>query len=86
MNLVIVEAMAPPGLSVGDMAIKQYSVVRCPKCGFESEERMPTDFCLIRYECRNCGFIMSPKKGHCCIFCSFGSVPCPPEQVRRGST
>jgi rubredoxin len=56
------------------------SVVHCPKCGFESPEIMPTDFCLLRYQCKNCNFVMTPTEGKCCIFCSYGSVPCPPIQ------
>ncbi|WP_327036906.1 GDCCVxC domain-containing (seleno)protein [Methylomarinum vadi] len=23
---------------------------------------------------------MKPKKGDCCVFCSYGTVPCPPIQ------
>jgi hypothetical protein len=23
---------------------------------------------------------LSPKAGDCCVFCSYGSVPCPPVQ------
>jgi len=23
---------------------------------------------------------MRPKPGDCCVFCSFGDVPCPPKQ------
>ena len=60
--------------------IKLASTVRCPECGFQSKEQMPTDFCLIRYECKLCGHIMTPTEGKCCIFCSFGDVPCPPVQ------
>lgn len=56
------------------------SVVRCPKCGFESQELMPTHYCLVRYQCKNCSFIMTPIEGKCCIFCSYGSVPCPAMQ------
>ena len=56
------------------------SVVHCPKCGFESPEIMPTDSCLLRYQCKICGFVMAPTEGRCCIFCSYGSVPCPPMQ------
>ena len=44
------------------------------------EITMPTDNCVIRYECVNCKAIITPKKGDCCIFCSYGDVPCPPEQ------
>jgi hypothetical protein len=24
---------------------------------------------------------LEPNAGHCCVFCSFGSVPCPPIQT-----
>ncbi|EPX7158509.1 GDCCVxC domain-containing (seleno)protein [Pseudomonas aeruginosa] len=27
---------------------------------------------------------MRPNPGDCCVFCSFGSVPCPPIQQQRG--
>ena len=60
--------------------IELISTVRCPRCGFQSQEQMPQDFCMIRYQCKNCGFIMTPKEGKCCIFCSFGDVPCPCQQ------
>jgi hypothetical protein len=46
---------------------------------------MPTDFCLIRYQCKKCGHVMTPKQGDCCIFCSYGSMPCPPIQEARAS-
>ena len=64
----------------GEKKIVLESTVTCPKCGFQNTERMPTDHCLIRYQCKNCGFVMTPKKGTCCIFCSYGDVPCPPVQ------
>jgi len=62
------------------MTIKLGSIVTCPKCGFASQERMPTNFCLIEYQCKQCGYVMTPKKGDCCIFCSYGSVQCPSVQ------
>nr|WP_071816317.1 GDCCVxC domain-containing (seleno)protein [Vibrio orientalis] len=52
----------------------------CPKCGHESREIMPTDSCLYFYECKGCGELLKPKVGDCCVFCSYGSVPCPPIQ------
>ena len=61
--------------------MKSESTVQCPKCGFRSTERMPTDYSLVRYECKNCGYIMTPRKGTCCIFCSFGDVKCPSMQL-----
>ena len=31
-----------------------------------------------------CGAPLKPKAGDCCVFCSYGSVPCPPLQAARG--
>lgn len=59
------------------------SKITCPRCGYSSVEHMPTNYCLIRYQCKQCGFVMTPKQGDCCVFCSYGSVPCPPIQERR---
>jgi rubredoxin len=66
--------------------VKLDSTVQCPQCGFRSKERMPTDYCLVRYECKECGYIMTPKKGMCCIFCSYGDVKCPPMQLSSSET
>ena len=30
------------------------STIKCPKCGFEKEETMPTEACWYFYECQNC--------------------------------
>jgi hypothetical protein len=54
------------------------SVIHCPHCGTSKAERMPVDACRIVYECTGCGAILRPKPGDCCVFCSYGSVPCPP--------
>jgi len=56
------------------------SVLTCPHCGQASEERMPTDACQFFYECPHCHALLKPKPGDCCVFCSYGSVPCPPKQ------
>ncbi len=45
---------------------------------------MPTDACQFFYECRNCKTLLRPNPGDCCVFCSFGSVKCPPIQAQRG--
>jgi hypothetical protein len=42
--------------------------------------------CLITYECTGCGETLRPKRGACCVFCSYGSVPCPPVQAGAAST
>lgn len=56
------------------------SVITCPECGVSREETMPTDACEWYYECTCCGAVLRPKKGDCCVFCSYGTVPCPPMQ------
>jgi rubredoxin len=64
-------------------AIALESVVTCPNCGFGKQETMPTDACQFYYECSNCGALLRPTAGDCCVFCSYGSVPCPPIQEQR---
>lgn len=59
------------------------SVLTCPHCKISKEEIMPTDACQFFYECSNCGAVIKPKEGDCCVFCSYGTVPCPPIQDSR---
>ena len=59
------------------------SVITCPRCGHAKQELMPTDACLWSYECSACRALLHPKAGDCCVFCSYGSVPCPPVQLKR---
>ena len=59
------------------------STIRCPLCGHEREETMPTDACQWFYDCQGCGAVLRPKQGDCCVFCSYGDVPCPPIQMAR---
>lgn len=56
------------------------SELTCPHCGHKSTEIMPTDSCVYFYECKACRTLLKPIKGECCVFCSFGSVKCPPIQ------
>ncbi|WP_454765611.1 GDCCVxC domain-containing (seleno)protein [Cupriavidus campinensis] len=56
------------------------SVLTCPHCGWAQKETMPTDTCQFFYECPHCKALLKPKPGDCCVFCSYGSVKCPPMQ------
>ena len=56
------------------------STLTCPKCGGVATERMPTNACQFFYDCRHCAVVLRPLAGDCCVFCSFGDVPCPPIQ------
>lgn len=65
------------------MTVILRSVVTCPHCGGRTEETMPIDACRYFYECQHCAVIVKPRSGDCCIFCSYGSVPCPPQQEEK---
>ena len=66
------------------VAIEITSVITCPACGFAKAEAMPTDACQYFYDCARCGTRLKPKPGDCCVFCSYGTVPCPPIQAQGG--
>ncbi|AOY99799.1 hypothetical protein BKK81_11510 [Cupriavidus sp. USMAHM13] len=59
------------------------SLLTCPHCGFSRRETMPTDACQFFYQCQGCGVVLQPERGDCCVFCSFGTVKCPPVQQQR---
>ncbi|MEQ9188346.1 MAG: GDCCVxC domain-containing (seleno)protein [Cryomorphaceae bacterium] len=65
------------------MEITTTSTITCPRCGFQKEEFMPIDACAFFYECTQCHVVLKPNQGDCCVYCSFGSVPCPPVQAEK---
>jgi hypothetical protein len=60
------------------------STLTCPDCGKQSTAEMPTDACQFFYDCPHCRAVLRPKPGDCCVWCSFGTVPCPPVQAGEG--
>jgi hypothetical protein len=65
------------------MSVQWLSILTCPQCGHAKRERMPADACQFFYECEGCRAVLRPRPGHCCVFCSFGSVRCPPMQAQE---
>ena len=59
------------------------SLITCPHCATARTETMPVDACQFFYVCTGCGGTLRPRQGVCCVFCSYGSVPCPPIQAER---
>lgn len=57
------------------------STLTCPNCGHQKIEIMPTDACVYFYECENCKTRLKPLEGDCCVYCSYGTVKCPPIQA-----
>ncbi len=64
-----------------DKQVENMSVLTCPECGHEEREEMPADSCIFFYECKGCETLLRPSAGDCCVFCSYGSIPCPPVQA-----
>jgi len=56
------------------------STLTCPECGHKKMETMPSDACQWFYECESCHALLKPEPGDCCVFCSYGDIPCPPIQ------
>ncbi len=56
------------------------STITCPSCGHSKTEEMPTNACQYFYECEKCKTVLKPKQGDCCVYCSYGTVKCPPMQ------
>lgn len=59
------------------------STITCPRCGGATEAAMPEDACQFFWACPHCEAVLRPEAGDCCVFCSYGTVPCPP--VQRGT-
>ena len=59
------------------------STSTCPECRHQKVETMPTNACTYFYECDNCKMVIKPKTGDCCVYCSYGTVPCPPIQLNQ---
>ena len=61
------------------------STITCQVCGTAKTETMPTDACQYFYECTGCGTRLRPENRDCCVFCSYGSTPCPPAQAEHAA-
>jgi hypothetical protein len=70
-------------MTASKATIELSSTITCPKCGHRQTETMPMDACQFFYDCKGCGALLRPEPGDCCVFCSYGTVPCPPVQAGR---
>ncbi|WP_370568491.1 GDCCVxC domain-containing (seleno)protein [Methylocystis sp. Sn-Cys] len=59
------------------------SKLTCPRCGHAETLTMAENACVVVYNCPACGARLTPKEGDCCVFCSYGDVPCPPIQAEQ---
>lgn len=70
-------------ITIDGKQVETESRLTCPECGHQKTEQMPTDACAFFYVCEHCGTTLRPKQGDCCVYCSYGSVPCPPVQLEK---
>jgi len=66
-----------------DNKVMLKSTIQCPECSFKKEETMPQNACQHFYVCTECSSRLQPKEGDCCVFCSYGTVKCPPKQQEK---
>lgn len=57
------------------------SDITCPECGHTATETLPTEVCVIKYNCKNCQAILTPDENDCCVYCTYGTHKCPSMQV-----
>ena len=55
------EANSEADKTVSEVAeVSEYSDITCPECGHTETEKLPTEVCLLRYDCTKCGTEMTP--------------------------
>ncbi len=70
-----------PADAASQQSVILQSTLTCPECGQQKNETMPTDACVYFYECERCHAILKPRQGDCCVYCSHGTIKCPPVQI-----
>ncbi len=63
---------------------KLHGTLICPHCGHREDLAMPENARVYFHLCAGCGAMLKPLPGDCYVFCSYGTVPCPPKQKAAG--
>jgi hypothetical protein len=53
------------------------ALLTCPNCYRQFQVAMPTNACVVLWQCPQCEVELRPKAGDCCVFCSYSDTPCP---------
>ena len=51
------------------------TTLACPACGVAQRATIPTKACQFFYDCAACGVRLRPRRGDCCVFCSYAADP-----------
>ena len=63
--------------------VSSRSTITCPACGHAAAEDMLTVAPQLFHDCGGCGTTLAARPGDCCVFCSYGDVPCPAAQLEQ---
>ena len=56
------------------------TVITCKNCGTSEEVMMHAKLPEQKFICKRCTAELSARADECCVYCSYGSVKCPPVQ------
>jgi len=54
----------------------------CPECGEKQKSEMLDEDYSYAYQCNGCASIIEKKENDCCVYCSYGEVKCPSQQMK----
>lgn len=54
----------------------------CPECASQQSAEMLDTGHSYAYQCDNCLEIIEKKEDSCCVYCSYGEVKCPTQQIK----
>lgn len=54
----------------------------CPECASSQNVEMLESGYSYAYQCDNCSEIIEKKEESCCVYCSYGEVKCPSQQIK----
>lgn len=66
-------------------AVQLEATITCPRCKHTERVTMPVNACQRFHRCEACAYLMKPRRGDCCVFCSYADTPCPPRQAEQAS-
>ncbi len=54
----------------------------CPECGEKQKVEMSSSENTLIFECCSCKEIIQTTEDECCVYCQYGEVKCPSQQVK----
>ncbi len=58
------------------------NMLTCPECASQQTAEMLDTGHSYAYQCDHCSEIIEKKEDSCCVYCSYGEVKCPSQQIK----